>query len=347
MLDDEELPLPKDYHGFLALMRACLDRGGKLAAIELTSEALARGFMRAWPSEVGVFTNLTHDHLDAHGSWEHYLASKAQLFLNLPEGGTAVLNGCDPAAALIAEIVPKHVRTWRYGVPARGDAWGELDARATGVDLGWDGTRVALAATLPALPREIRVRAIGAIYAENALAALLGAVALGVDAGRAAEAIASVPAPPGRFEVVHERPYVVVDYAHSPDALLRTVATGRKLATQRLTVVFGAGGRRDKAKRAPMGEAAHDADRVILTTDNPRDEDPAAIAAAVARGLAGHPNVETILDRAEAITRAIHGAGPDDVILIAGKGHETEQTIGEETHAFSDRDVARSALYAR
>jgi UDP-N-acetylmuramoyl-L-alanyl-D-glutamate--2,6-diaminopimelate ligase len=343
-LDDEEQPLPKDYDGFLGLMKACVDRGGKLAAIELTSEALARGFMKAWPCQVGVFTNLTHDHLDAHGSPEHYLASKAQLFVSLPEGGTAVLNGCDPAAALIAEVMPAHVKAWRYGVPARGEAWGELDLRAARVDLGWDGTRIALETRLPEMPQELRVRAIGAIYAENALAALLGAIAAGVDPARAAEAIAAAPAPPGRFEVVHERPYVVVDYAHSPDALLRTVATARELAKGELTVVFGAGGKRDKAKRAPMGEAARPCDRVILTTDNPRNEDPRAIAAAVAKGLAGHPRVETILDRAEAITRAVREAREDDVVLIAGKGHETEQTIGAETRAFSDPEVARAAL---
>jgi UDP-N-acetylmuramoyl-L-alanyl-D-glutamate--2,6-diaminopimelate ligase len=348
-LDDEELDLPKDYEGFLDLMRACLDRGGKLAAIELTSEALARGFMTAWPSQVGVFTNLTHDHLDAHGSAEHYLASKAQLFLNLPEGGTAVLNGCDPAAALIGEIVPGRVQTWRYGISDRGEAWADLDLSARAIELGWEGTRVEIEASgrLPAMPKEVRVRAIGAIYAENALAALLGAVAAGADPARAAEAIAAAPPPPGRFELVHERPYVVVDYAHSPDALARTVAIARALAKGRLTVVFGAGGKRDKAKRAPMGEAARPADRVILTTDNPRDEDPAAIAQAVAKGLAGHPAVETILDRAEAIARATRDAGPEDVVLIAGKGHETEQTIGATTRRFSDAAVARAALGVR
>jgi UDP-N-acetylmuramoyl-L-alanyl-D-glutamate--2,6-diaminopimelate ligase len=345
-LDDEELPLPKDYEGFLGVMRACVDRGGGLAAIELTSEALARGFVSAWPCQVGVFTNLTHDHLDAHGSPEHYLASKAQLFVSLPEGGTAVLNGCDPAAALIADVVPARARTWRYGVLARGAPWGDLDARATQIALGWGGTRVAVEGgrRLPPLPRELTVRAIGSIYAENALAALLGAIAAGADPGRAAEAIAAAPAPPGRFELIHERPYVVVDYAHSPDALARTVAAARALSKGRLIVVFGAGGKRDKAKRAPMGEAARPADRVILTSDNPRDEDPADIARAVAAGLAGHSGVETLLDRAEAIARAIRGAGAEDVVLIAGKGHEREQILGAEVRAFSDADVARAAL---
>ena len=200
------------------------------------------------------------------------------------------------------------------------------------------------------LPSEVRVRAIGDVYAENALAALLGAVAAGVPAAEAAAALAEAPPPPGRFEVVHEKPYVVVDYAHSPDALARTVQTARKLADAaggKLAVVFGAGGKRDKAKRGPMGEAARAADCVILTTDNPRDEDPAVIARAIAEGLRGHASVRTELDRAKAITSAIETAGDADVVLIAGKGHETEQLVGSEVRHFSDVDVAKEALAAR
>jgi UDP-N-acetylmuramoyl-L-alanyl-D-glutamate--2,6-diaminopimelate ligase len=199
----------------------------------------------------------------------------------------------------------------------------------------------------PDLPNEIRVRAIGEVYAENALAALLGAVAAGVPPAEAAAAIAASPPPAGRFQVVHEKPYVVVDYAHSPDALARTVAIARGLADRdgaRLTVVFGAGGKRDKAKRAPMGEAARPADLVVLTTDNPRDEDPGVIAAAIAEGLAGHPAVRTELDRRRAIESAIADAKANDVVLVAGKGHEVEQIVGAETRRFSDVEVARAAL---
>ena len=194
------------------------------------------------------------------------------------------------------------------------------------------------------------MRAIGDVYAENALAALLGAVAAGVPAAEACAALAEVPPPPGRFEVVHENPYVVVDYAHSPDALARTVQTARKLADVaggKLTVVFGAGGKRDKAKRGPMGEAARAADHVILTTDNPRDEDPAVIARAISEGLRGHARMVTELDRAKAIAMAIDAAADSDVVLIAGKGHETEQFVGSEVCHFSDVDVAKEALAAR
>src|SRR5262249_30788274 len=148
------------------------------------------------------------------------------------------------------------------------------------VEPSWRGTRLKIRGAGPfaSAPAELFVRAIGDVFAENALAAWAGAVAAGVDLHRAARAIAEGPPPPGRFEIVHSAPYVVVDYAHTPDALSRTLAVARKLCRGRLTVVFGAGGNRDKKKRAPMGTAASISDRVILTSDNPRDEDPAQIA---------------------------------------------------------------------
>ena len=355
-LDEEEQHIAKTYEGFLSAMKACVDRGGKYAAIELTSEALAQGFARAWPCKVGVFTNLTHDHLDAHGSPEHYLASKAQLFVALEAGATAVLNACDPVYELLCEVMPEGVKVLAYGVPSRGPLQGEPDIIATQVDVSWSGTRIACAVRDPSsgLPNEVRVKAIGEVYAENALAALLGAVAAGVPPADACAALAEASPPPGRFEVVYERPYVVVDYAHSPDALARTVQIARKLADGssvavpgKLFVVFGAGGKRDKAKRGPMGEAARPADHVILTTDNPRDEDPAVIANAIAIGLVGHRSVRTELDRRRAIASAIREAGPNDVVLVAGKGHETEQLVGTETRDFSDVDVVKQALSAR
>jgi len=329
-------------------MRTCFDQGGTHAAIELTSEALAYGFIRAWPCKVGVFTNLTHDHLDAHGTPEHYLASKAQLFVSLAPGSTAVLNASDENYELLKEVTPAGVLHRSYAVPERGAPQGEPDLVARSVSVGWDGTTIKLDVKEPAtgLPTELTVRAIGSVYAENALAALLGAVAAGVKPNDAKLALEAVPPPPGRFEVIHRKPYVIVDYAHSPDALARTVLIARSLATDgaRLSVVFGAGGKRDKDKRAPMGKAATPADRVILTTDNPRDESPAEIAKAISKGLVGHANVHTILDRREAITKAIVEAKEADVILIAGKGHETDQTIGTEVKHFSDVEVARDAL---
>lgn len=347
-LDDEKIEIENHYGGFLRGMRRALDAGARHTTIELTSEALARGFASAWPCEVGVFTNLTHDHLDAHGSPEHYLASKAQLFLSLPPGGTAVLNAADPVFELLAEVVPKEVRQVSYAVPARGEVQGEPDIVAKSVEISWEGTRILCETKDPKLPTEIRVRSIGHIYAENALAALLGAVAAGVSPDDAAEALANAAPPPGRFEIVNERPWVVIDYAHGPDALDRTVQTCRHLAGEgRLFVVFGAGGRRDREKRAPMGRAARPADRLILTTDNPRDEKPSAIARAIRQGLSGHPYVRTVLNRKKAIETAIREAADDDVVLIAGKGHETTQTIGGKVRQFSDVEVALEALRRR
>jgi UDP-N-acetylmuramoyl-L-alanyl-D-glutamate--2,6-diaminopimelate ligase len=345
-LGDETFEVPRTYDGFIRLMDECLRRGGKYAAIELTSESLALGFAKAWPCEVGVFTNLTHDHLDAHGTPEHYLASKAQLFRSLPVGGTAVLNGCDESSDLLAEVTPPGVRVQRYGVLSRGEPSVPLDLCARKVVLDWTGTTAVCDGPAAFEPVEIRVRAIGDVFAENALAAVLGAVAMGVPLGIAIDAIGRAAPPEGRFEVVATKPYVVVDYAHTPDALERTVAAARRLTPEgaTLTVIFGAGGNRDKNKRAPMGTAARAADKVVLTSDNPRSESPADIAKAIARGLVGHPGVSVELDRALAIQGALRGAKREDVIVICGKGHETTQTIGAESKHFSDQEVIRGVI---
>lgn len=346
-LDDEMHDLPLNYGGFLALMRACLDRGGKYAAVEMTSEALALGFARSWPCQIAVFTNLTRDHLDSHGTSEHYLASKAQLFMQLPQDGAAILNGCDPAAALLAEVIPPGVRTFWYGAPSRGDPLKPLDLAATQVEPTWNGTLIQVEAPGLDVPRAFSIRAIGEVFGENALAALAASLTAGVSAAEATDAIATFEPPSGRFEVVGHRPYVVVDFAHTPDALARTLATARSLSKGKLTVVFGAGGNRDREKRPMMGAAAAIADRVILTSDNPRDEDPSDISAALALGLGGHRAVETILDREAAIFAAIRNAYEEDVTVIAGRGHETEQWVAGRRIPFSDRDVARRALAER
>lgn len=354
-LDDTPFEVPRDFAGFMATMRAGLEAGGRFASIEVTSEALARGFARAWPCRVGVFTNLTHDHLDAHGSPEHYLASKAQLFVNLPAGGCAVLNGSDPASELLAEVIPGGVRVVRFAVPSRGEPAGEPELCAVEVEPTWEGTRVKLEGhgAMANAPRALQLRAIGDVYAENALAALAAALVSGVPPEEAADALARAPVPKGRFEVVNGKeiegrgPRVVVDYAHTPDALGRTVAIARRLCRGTLVVVFGAGGDRDREKRAPMGAAASHADRVVLTSDNPRSEDPAGIAAQIREGIDARVDVRLELDRRKAIWSAIRDAGEGDVILVAGKGHETEQTEGGHTLAFDDAAEARAALGQR
>jgi UDP-N-acetylmuramoyl-L-alanyl-D-glutamate--2,6-diaminopimelate ligase len=343
-LGDERAPLPENYSGYLSLMRACLDRGGKYAAAEMTSEALALGFAKAWPCRVAVFTNLTRDHLDSHGSAEHYLASKAQLFMLLPPDGTAVLNGCDAASEMLAEVTPQGARTIRYGVRSRGEPVGALDLVATRAEPTWSGTAIDVEAPELDVPSSVNIRAIGEIYAENALAAIAAAAAVGVPGRLMGEALAEFSPPKGRFEVVATRPYVVIDYAHTPDAMARTLATARRLCTGRLAVVFGAGGNRDRMKRPSMGAAATIADRIVLTSDNPRDEDPREIADAIRSGIGKHHDVELELDRERAIALAIGGARPDDVVVIAGKGHEEEQIVGGARRRFSDHEVVRNLV---
>lgn len=337
---NERIAAPPTYQGFIDVMERGHRRGARHASIELTSAALAAGFMRGWRCRVGVFTNLSHDHLDMHGSAEHYLASKAQLFIALPEDGTAVLNRSDEASALLDEVIPPAVRRWTFG-----------ESIVDGVDLApdrlrvdWEGTSAELVVSARLAPlfagvNRLRIPAIGDIYLVNALGALLASVAAGVPARDAAAAMAKTPAPPGRFEVV--APRVVVDYAHTPAALERTLRIARPLCQGRLCLVLGAGGGRDREKRVPMGRIARAADRVILTSDNPRDEDAAHIASALREGLDDHPDVSLIVDRRAAIAAALERASPEDVVLVTGKGHETVQSTAAGEQPFSDAAVIR------
>jgi UDP-N-acetylmuramoyl-L-alanyl-D-glutamate--2,6-diaminopimelate ligase len=343
-LGEERLAVPAHYDGFLETMRRCLAAGGKYAVLELTSEALAMGFAKAWPCQAAVFTNLSLDHSDAHGSPEHYLASKAQLFMALQAGACAVLNGRDPAAELLAEVIPPGVAVLKYGVASRGPAWAELDLSARVVRVGVHGTEFELepSTRFPGLPRAASIRAIGEIFVENALGALATALAVGVPAAAALAALSRAMPPVGRFQLIAKRPCVVIDYAHTPDALSRTLATARALCAGRVSVVFGAGGERDRLKRPLLGTAARAADTVWLTSDNPRSEDPQAISEQIVAGLVGHADVRFELDRARAIESAIREAGPNDLVLIAGKGHEREQHTGEQRLPFSDEAIVRA-----
>jgi UDP-N-acetylmuramoyl-L-alanyl-D-glutamate--2,6-diaminopimelate ligase len=351
-LDDEPLVVPRTVGGYLAALEYAARCGARHAAIEVTSEALARGTAKLWRFDVGVFTNLTHDHLSAHGTFEHYLASKAQLFVHLGPGRTAVLNAADPASLLIDKVTPPDVvRRW-FSVPSRGASLHAEDLAALEVRLGPGGTDIRLASSPLAeeLGFVVKTRLVGRVFAENALAAVLSAIAAGVAPRAAAEGVAECPGVPGRFEVLAQEPLVVVDYAHTPDALARTCETARELAADdggRVLVVFGAGGGRDATKRRPMGfEVGSRADVALVTTDNPRSESPDAIARAVAAGCrdGARARVTVLLDRRAAIECALAEARPGDVVVVAGKGHERGQAVGTETVPFSDVDVLRELL---
>ncbi len=337
------------YDGVLAALQHAKQHGARYVAMEMTSEALSKGYAKAWPCRIAVFTNLTHDHLDVHGSLEHYLASKAQLFVALPPGGTAVLNAACESYPMLRLVVPAHARVLSYAVPARGPlqspdepAFLQVDR----VDVDWEGTRVFYTCQDASFPGELRVRGLGSVFAENGVAALLAAHAAGVDPSVASARLAQAPVPSGRFERVAEAPDVVIDYAHTPDALERTLAAARTLTQGRVLLVFGAGGDRDKSKRPLLGAAARAADVVILTSDNPRGEPSQAIADEIRAGLGAHANTVVVLDRKSAIERAMALAEPCDLVLIAGKGHESTQTIAGRAARFSDHDVARAAHLA-
>ncbi|MEM6996750.1 MAG: UDP-N-acetylmuramoyl-L-alanyl-D-glutamate--2,6-diaminopimelate ligase, partial [Myxococcota bacterium] len=342
----EQIDGPRDAKTFYEVLERARKKGVVHAALEVTSQALARSYAKRWRFDHAVFTNLSPDHLDAHGSWEHYLAAKAQLFVHLGPGRTAVLNASDRHALFIDKAMPADIQRCWFSSPSRGPALTPPDLAASSVAVTAAGTSIALVdgALSERLGGHLEVRMVGDVFAENALAAAAVSLAAGVDAPSIKRGLSTCPAVPGRFEVVHLDPTVVVDFAHTPDALARTCDTARALTRGQLIVVMGAGGNRSEEKRGPMGEeTARRADVVFVTNANPRDEDPVEIAAAVVDGCqrAGHARVHTILDRRQAIEAAVGEAKPGDVVVIAGKGHETGQTIGAEVLPFSDVAEAR------
>jgi UDP-N-acetylmuramoyl-L-alanyl-D-glutamate--2,6-diaminopimelate ligase len=332
-------PESLDLQRWLARMR---DAGVGSVVVEVSSHSLALGRVRGLRFAVGVFTHLSQDHLDFHVDMESYGSAKALLFGASYLSGTAVLNAADPWSKRFAEIARKAgsgVLTYARGATAAAD-FRSVEER---VELAHSRLRVRgsdgeIEFELP-LPGDFQI--------ENALAAIAAGRALGVEWDAIRRGLEHCPAVPGRLERVGEfRPIVLVDYAHTPDALDRVLARVRPLVAGRLFAVFGCGGDRDRSKRAPMARAAcAHADHVIATSDNPRSEDPDAILRDVAVGLSG--SHEVLRDRRQAIERAIALAGPDDCIVIAGKGHEDYQIVGRERLAFDDREEARRALVAR
>jgi UDP-N-acetylmuramoyl-L-alanyl-D-glutamate--2,6-diaminopimelate ligase len=313
--------------------------GAQAVAMEVSSHALAQGRIDTLHVDTAVFTNLTHDHLDFHGSLEAYGAAKARLFAH-PGLRHAVLNLDDPFGRRIHDMLPASVERVGFTLGS-----GAADIRATEVEFRSDGIRARILAR--GETGELRLPLIGRFNLENALAVIGALLVRGLSLELVLAALRDVLPVPGRMERVGDTPLVIVDYAHTPDALEQSLRAIRSHCRGRLWCVFGCGGDRDRSKRPLMGRLAREhADEVVVTSDNPRSEDPLAIIAGICAGI---PDAGVIreADRRTAIFRAIREAGPVDCVLIAGKGHENYQEAGGVRAPFSDAAVAREALAAR
>jgi UDP-N-acetylmuramoyl-L-alanyl-D-glutamate--2,6-diaminopimelate ligase len=332
-----------------SFLRRMVDAGVTAVAMEVSSHALALSRVDGIDFDVAVFTNLTQDHLDFHGTMDEYREAKRRLFALLAAGTkpgrAAVVNADDPSG--VAMVAGLAVPALSYGIRGRADVRPERWSSSA------EGIRMSV--RTPAGLLDIASPLVGEHNVMNLLAAAGVGVALGVTPAAIGRALGSVESIPGRFErVVAGQPFlVVVDYAHTPDALENTLETARKLVDTggRLAVVFGCGGDRDRGKRPLMGAiAARLCDHVWITSDNPRSEPPDAIIADIVAGIPGGPVLdrhETLPDRKAAIQRALAWARAGDVVVIAGKGHETYQVIGSQVLPFDDRAQARAALAGR
>ncbi len=332
------------------LLREMVIRGCRACAMEVSSHALALDRVAFTRFAAGVFTNLTRDHLDFHGDMASYFAAKRRLFDLLAPGAPAIINIDDPRGAELAAQISRPIT---FGVHK------DAHVRPEAVQLSLDG--LAFGVTTPSGPLAVRSSLVGWPNVYNILATVATAVALGLPREAIEAGLANLDGVPGRFQVVSgstDDVRVVVDYAHTDDALKNLLETARPLTHGRLITVFGCGGDRDRSKRSLMGAvAARLSDLVVLTSDNPRSEDPARIIDDIKRGLAvpavadgsARPTTPVLvhLDRRIAIEQAIRASRAGDVVLIAGKGHEKTQTIGDRVLPFDDVDVARAALSQR
>ena len=352
LVGDEVLPAQRttpEASDVLGLLDGMVRAGARFAVTEVSSHAVALRRLSGIAYDVGVFTNLTQDHLDFHGTMEAYRDAKAAFFATLGQGPKgrplAVISADDPHGDYMASRC--RVPVLRFGTVAG------VDVRADGIALGPQGSRFV--AVTPWGRTEVRLQLVGRFNVLNALGALAVAAHEGVPLEQAAAGLARVAGVDGRFEAVRAgQPFsVIVDYAHTPDGLENVLQAARALSPRKLWVVFGCGGDRDRSKRPRMGAiAARLADRVIVTSDNPRSEPPEAICREVEQGVqeqlrqgsARAEGYEVIVDRRAAIGRALEQAGPGDLVLVAGKGHETYQIFHDRVIPFDDREVARELL---
>ncbi len=328
------------------MFRRMVDAGTEVAIMEVSSHALALGRVRGCFFRTAVFTNLTREHLDFHVTMEEYLHAKSLLFSGLGNsyGDTprwAVLNADDPASERLAQMTAQPVLT--YGIRHA------ADVRVRHLDLRPDKT--VLEVDTFCGPARMQLQLVGLFNAYNVLAALAVALSEGMDLENVCASLEQMRGVPGRFERIDDGGdvHVIVDYAHTPDSLQNVLSAVREFAKGRVICVVGCGGDRDRGKRPQMAQVAVEySDLAIFTSDNPRSEDPERILAEMAAGV---PNCRdrwlSIVDRRDAIFEAIHRAQAGDTVLIAGKGHETVQIVGQQMLPFDDREVAREALRAR
>jgi UDP-N-acetylmuramoyl-L-alanyl-D-glutamate--2,6-diaminopimelate ligase len=326
-----------DSETFNAWLQSMVCRGTTHAAVELSSHALEQRRVAGTLLDAAVISNITRDHFDYHGNFEAYRDSKLRIFNHLKPAGLAIVNMDDPGSRSCLDEAPRRVLTYGVAEPA--------DVTALVLDESLYGTRFRLSIGVESILVETRLP--GRHNVSNCLAAAAVAHHLGIGLGEIARGIDLLDAVPGRVESVDcGQPFhVFVDYAHTDDALGRCLRFLKSQCTGRVLCVFGAGGDRDREKRPLLAQAASQADLAILTSDNPRTEDPSRILDDVAQGFVGtgiQPRI--VPDRAAAIREALGAARPGDCVLIAGKGHETVQIVGSTRHEFDDREVAREAL---
>ncbi len=320
------------------LLRGMAEAGCAACAMEVSSHALEQARVRAVAFDAAVFTNLSRDHLDYHKTPEAYLSAKKKLFDALEPGAVALYNADDPAGSRMVADTRAERRS--YGLDAPADIRAHIvENRMDGLTLKWKG-------------RDRRFRLVGRFNAYNLLAAYGAVCALGYEPNAVLEVLEQAPPVPGRFELIRfeDGTKVVVDYAHTPDALenvLRTIAETKDPAAE-VWCVFGCGGDRDREKRPLMGSTAERyADHLIVTSDNPRTEDPASIMKAIRGGMSRAEHARFIADRREAIAEAARASKAGDIVLVAGKGHEPYQIIGTEARPFDDRQVVREVFAPR
>lgn len=330
-------PGPIHLQRALATLR---DRGVDTVVMEASSHALDQGRLETLTLAAAVYTNLTHEHLDYHHDLQEYRAAKLKLSDLLGAGAVEVVNADDPAWQSLRSRTG--IRQIRYGRAGGGDV------RAVKAELGADGSILKLA--IGGEQRTARVPLVGDFNVSNALAAAATAWGLGLGPSEIAVRLGGAPQVLGRTErlVPRDAPFLILrDYAHTPDALERVIAAVRPLTRRRLIVLFGAGGDRDRRKRPLMGAiVARDADLAIVTSDNPRSEDPDAIMREIEAGM-GEVSHLRVIDRAEAIRQAVELLEEGDTLLLAGKGHETYQVIGHESQPFDEPALVTQALAER